>query len=56
MRELSNSVCIVGVDESDELGTLRVGTIGDAAVLHLQDGEYTFVDAAGLRAFALEAG
>jgi hypothetical protein len=22
MRELSNSVCIVGVDESDEIGTL----------------------------------
>jgi len=34
------------IDQSDELGTLRVGSIGDAVVLHLQKGEYTFVDAA----------
>jgi dihydroorotase len=34
------------IDQSGELGTLRVGSIGDAAVLHLQEGAYTFVDAA----------
>ena len=34
------------IDQSDELGTLRVGSRGDAAVLHLQEGAYTFVDAA----------
>jgi dihydroorotase len=34
------------IDQSDELGTLRVGSVGDAAVLHLQEGAYTFVDAA----------
>ena len=30
-----------------ELGSLRVGSPGDAAVLELQEGEFTFVDAAG---------
>lgn len=34
------------IDHQDELGTLRVGSVGDATVLHLQQGEYTFVDAA----------
>ena len=34
------------IDQSDELGTLRVGSVGDAAVLDLQEGEFTFVDAA----------
>jgi dihydroorotase len=34
------------IDQSNELGTLRVGSVGDAAVLHLQEGAYTFVDAA----------
>ncbi len=34
------------IDHQDELGTLRVGSVGDATVLHLQEGEYTFVDAA----------
>ena len=29
------------------LGTLRVGSVGDAAVLDVQQGEFTFVDAAG---------
>ena len=30
-----------------ELGSLRVGSPGDAAVLELQEGEFTFVDATG---------
>jgi dihydroorotase len=30
-----------------ELGSLRVGSPGDAAVLELQEGEFSFVDAAG---------
>jgi len=30
-----------------ELGTLRVGSPGDAAVLQLQEGEFSFVDAVG---------
>ena len=34
------------IDQSGELGTLRVGSVGDAAVLDLQEGEFTFVDAA----------
>lgn len=33
--------------KSGELGTLRVGSVGDAAVLELQEGDFTFVDAAG---------
>jgi dihydroorotase len=35
------------IGKSPELGTLRVGSIGDAAVLDIQQGEFTFVDAAG---------
>lgn len=35
------------IGKSDELGSLRVGSVGDAAVLDLQEGDYTFVDAAG---------
>jgi dihydroorotase len=35
------------IGKSPELGTLRVGSVGDAAVLDLQRGEFTFVDAAG---------
>jgi dihydroorotase len=33
--------------KSPELGTLRVGSVGDAAVLDLQQGEFTFVDVVG---------
>lgn len=40
----SNAAAAIG--HGDEPGTLRVGSVGDAAVLHLQDGAYTFVDAA----------
>jgi dihydroorotase len=35
------------IGKSDELGTLRVGSAGDAAVLEVQEGDFTFVDAAG---------
>jgi dihydroorotase len=35
------------IGQSAHLGTLRVGSAGDAAVLDLQQGEFTFVDAAG---------
>ena len=35
------------IGKSPELGTLRVGSVGDAAVLDLQQGEFTFVDAVG---------
>jgi dihydroorotase len=35
------------IGKSPELGTLRVGSVGDAAVLDVQQGEFTFVDAAG---------
>jgi len=35
------------IGKSNELGTLRVGSAGDAAVLELQEGDFTFVDAAG---------
>ena len=35
------------IGKSDALGTLRAGSVGDAAVLELQEGDYTFVDASG---------
>jgi dihydroorotase len=35
------------IGQSGELGTLRVGSAGDAAVLELREGDFTFVDAAG---------
>ena len=35
------------IGKSTELGTLQVGSAGDAAVLELQEGDFTFVDAAG---------
>jgi dihydroorotase len=35
------------IGQSGTLGTLRVGSAGDAAVLELQEGDFTFVDAAG---------
>jgi dihydroorotase len=35
------------IGKSPELGTLRVGSVDDAAVLDLQQGEFTFVDAVG---------
>ncbi len=35
------------IGKADTLGSLRVGSVGDAAVLALQEGELTFVDAAG---------
>ena len=35
------------IGKSDALGTLRVGSAGDAAVLELQEGDFTFVDDAG---------
>jgi dihydroorotase len=35
------------IGKSPELGTLRVGSVGDAAVLDLQQGAFTFVDAVG---------
>ena len=35
------------IGKSETLGSLRVGSAGDAAVLTLQEGECTFVDAAG---------
>jgi dihydroorotase len=35
------------IGKGPELGTLRVGSVGDAAVLDLQQGEFTFVDAVG---------
>lgn len=41
----SNAAKAIGAER--ELGTLRVGSIGDAAVLELQQGAYTFVDAVG---------
>jgi dihydroorotase len=40
----ANAAAAIG--QSGELGTLRVGSVGDAAVLHLQEGDYTYVDAA----------
>jgi dihydroorotase len=41
----SNAAAAIG--QANELGTLRVGSAGDAAVLDLLEGEFTFVDAAG---------
>jgi dihydroorotase len=41
----SNAAAAIG--QENELGTLRVGSAGDAAVLDLQEGDFTFVDAAG---------
>ena len=38
----------VAIGKSPELGTLRVGSVGDAAVLDLQQGEFTFVDAVAI--------
>jgi len=35
------------IGKSGEIGTLRVGSAGDATVLEEQEGEFTFVDAAG---------
>lgn len=35
------------IGKSAELGTLRVGSVGDAAVLAQEEGDFTFVDAAG---------
>lgn len=35
------------IGKSPELGILRVGSVGDAAVLDVQQGECTVVDAAG---------
>jgi dihydroorotase len=35
------------IGKAGMLGTLRVGSAGDAAVLELQAGDFTFVDAAG---------
>ena len=35
------------IGKSTEIGTLRVGSAGDAAVLELQEGDFTFVDGAG---------
>lgn len=35
------------IGRSGAFGTLRVGSAGDAAVLELQEGDFTFVDAAG---------
>jgi dihydroorotase len=35
------------IGKSPERGTRRVGSVGDAAVLDVQQGEFTFVDAAG---------
>lgn len=35
------------IGKSGKLGTLRVGSSGDAVVLDLQEGDFTFVDAAG---------
>jgi dihydroorotase len=41
----ANAAAAIG--QENELGTLRVGSAGDAAVLDLQEGDFTFVDAAG---------
>ena len=41
----NNAAAAIG--KPDELGTLRVGSGGDAAVLELQQGDFTFVDAVG---------
>ena len=38
----SNGVAAMGL--SDELGTLRVGAVGDAAVLDLEPGEFEYGD------------
>jgi dihydroorotase len=35
------------IGKASTLGTLRVGSAGDAAVLELQEGDFTFVDAVG---------
>jgi dihydroorotase len=35
------------IGQTGTLGTLRIGSAGDAAVLELQEGDFTFVDAAG---------
>jgi dihydroorotase len=35
------------IGKNGEIGTLQVGSAGDAAVLELQEGTFTFVDAAG---------
>lgn len=41
----SQAAAAIGKD--GKLGTLRVGSPGDAAVLELQEGDFSFVDAAG---------
>lgn len=41
------SKAAAAIGQEKELGTLQVGSTGDAAVLDLQSGEFTFVDAAG---------
>ncbi len=41
------SKAAAAIGKRDELGTLRVGSAGDAAVLDLEAGDFTFVDAAG---------
>ena len=43
------SKAAAAIGQENELGTLRVGSVGDVAVLDLQSGEFTFVDAAGNR-------
>jgi dihydroorotase len=45
ISSVTNKAAAIG--KSPELGTLRVGSVGDAAVLDLQQGEFTFVDAVG---------
>ena len=41
----SNGAAAMGL--SDELGTLRVGAVGDAAVLELEPGEFEYGDSQG---------
>jgi dihydroorotase len=43
------SKAAAAIGKSGELGTLQVGSAGDAAVLDLRQGDFTFVDAAGHR-------
>jgi dihydroorotase len=41
------SKAAAAIGKNGDLGTLQVGSAGDAAVLELREGDFTFVDAAG---------
>jgi dihydroorotase len=47
MPSVTDKAAATAIGKSPELGTLHVGSVGDAAVLDVQQGEFTVVDAAG---------